>query len=83
MPITSKPVLDVALMRAVLPVVIAISCEVLPAACTGVRVDCGFSPVNCLRVMVPPELATLIAAEGNVLVLWQLFDWFPAVLTER
>ena len=83
MAVTSKPVPDVALMGAILPVVITIGSEGLPAACAGEGVDCCFSPVHGLRMMVPPRLAAFIATEGNMFMLWELLDWLAAISAER
>lgn len=83
MAITSKPVLDVALMGAVLPVIVAIGRKGLTAACAGEGVDCCFSPVHSLWVMVPPGLATFVTTEGNMLVLWKLLNWLATISAER
>ena len=78
---SSKPILDIALKAAVLPVPVSIRRELLPASLTRVLVV-GF-PLDQLRVAVPPFVSALVAAETLSFPFRNLPDFRAAVLAER
>lgn len=82
MTITSKTILDVAFVRAIFSVVIAIGSEGFSAAGAGVGVDGGRPSVYSLRMMVPPVLTAFVRAEEDLFSLRDLLDWLAAVLAE-
>lgn len=76
-----KPISDIAVKAAVLPVPVSIGCELLTAAGADKLVVCF--PVGLVSVFTPPFPAALITAEYFLFPLWILFDRRSAVLAMR
>ena len=76
---TSEPILDIALVAAVLAVLVAVADELLPAILAGAGVI-GFA-FHQFRVAIPPEHSTFVRAESFCLSASILLNRHSAMLT--
>ena len=78
LPYRTKPIVDITLMATVLSMFVTIHSECYSAVCTLYLIY--RLTLNLVKILVPPYITALVAAELLFLTVWCLLDCHSAVL---